>query len=244
MVYEQFFVRVALDSQNQRDDVDIIKPLQTLTNDKTRRVVVGEKSAWSILGSIATTFSLLPTKLQTAFTATVGQAGETSTSAEQVENTFQINPQTHLSRASCAFNINDPSHKKNGTQMTDDMLPTIDFDFCQDATSPRVSRIIDVEITSHWSAISPSRQGFLWLNAGSEPLQRAPQYSTLCQSVSLKIPSNLMERAKYKAELVVDLQNLDSNPHISPIVGSPLVSVIPRVSSSRYSDSASANTGI
>jgi len=213
-------------------------------NDKNRKVIVGEKSAWSILGSIAATIS--PTKLQAAFTATGGQTGETSTSVEQVENTFQVNPQTHLSRASCAFNINDPSHKKNGTQMTDDMLPMVDFEFFQDAVSPCASRIIDVEIMSHWSAISPSRQGFLWLNASSEPLQTAPRYSNLCQSVALKIPSNLMERAKYKAELVVDLQKLDSDPHIFPIVDShsPCVKVTPRVSSSRYLDLASVNTGM
>jgi len=243
MVYEQFFVHVALDSQDQRDDVDIIKPLQTLTNDKTRKVVVGAKSTRSILGSIATTVSLLPTKIQAAFTATASQTGETSTSAEQMENTFQINPQTHLSRASCAFNINDPSHKKNGTQMTEDILPTIDFEFFQDAKSPRASRIIDVEIKSHWSAISPNRQGFPWLGEGSEPLQTAPRYSNLCQSVALKIPSNLAERAKYKAELIVDLQNLDSNPHISLIVDSPRVGVTPRVSPS-HSDSALVNTGM
>jgi hypothetical protein len=159
-----------------------------------------------------------------------------------MENTSQINLQTHYSRASCAFNINDPPHKKNGIQMTEDMLPAIEFDFFQDTTSPRASRIIDVEIKSYWSPISRSRQGFPWLGESSEPLQTAPLYSNLCQSVALKIPSNLTERAPYVAELDVDLQNLDSDPHISLIVDSPLVSVTPRVSSSHYSDLVLPNT--
>ena len=126
--------------------------------------------------------------------------------------------------------------------MTEDMLPTIDFEFFHDATSPRASRIINVEIRSDWSAISPSKQGFPWLGEGSEPLQTAPRYSNLCQLVALKIPSNLAERAKYKAELIVDLQKLDLDPHISLILDSPLVSVTPSVSF--ISDQASANTGM
>jgi hypothetical protein len=238
-VYEQFFVDVTLDSQNQHDIVHVIKPLQTLANEKSRKVVVGKKSTRGISATMGANISPSPSKFQVTAAATGGYTGEASSSVEDVVNALQVNLYQRFNRVSWKFDFDDPALKEDGIKIVDDMLPTADY---RDATSPRFSRIIGVEITSHWSVISPNKQRIPWLNGSSEPLQTAPRYSNICQSVALKIPSNLTEAAVYKAELVVDLQNLDSNQHIPPIVDllPPLVSVTPRVSS----DPASANPGI
>ena len=247
--YEQFFLRITVDSRNQDANVNIVKPLQTWANDKGSKVVSASKSGWAATGGVAATISLLPLKPQATLTATGGQTGETSTSAEKMQYTSQIDPQTYFGIASCGFNIDDPSHRTRGIQMPDAILPTIDFEFLGGPTSSDpicVPSIIDVEIKSYWTAMCHSEHGFPWISGIFSPLKKTMSpYSNLCQAVVLEIPSHLARRADYKAALLVNIKDLDLGyyTNVRFMDGPVGFTVDPTISRSSHSDLASVEMG-
>ena len=171
-------------------------------------------TSWAHTGSASMAVNFPPLGFQT--TAMVGSSHTTQTSGTTKKKQYmsQINEQVLYGVVLCGFKIDDESDQKGGIKILGAKLPHASFKFYSSPTPvllyPPSPRLIDVEVTSYWSLISPEKQGLEWItNIFSQSQTNAVRYSNICQAIALKIPSNLTKPSNYNATLQVNMADPD-----------------------------------
>ena len=148
------------------------------------------------------------------------------------------------------FDIDDVYFRESGTNMREDDLPIVHFEFIGDSDElnplpTSLLEYIDIVIISYWKMtplLSRSKSNWIlrlvpWhlVTPGSTSGAQAAYYSNIFQRVALKInPKNLQKRCDYIADVVVNPEG--SNPHkvkIDKHTGK-FVNVIPAVVNGKY----------
>ena len=146
----------------------------------------------------------------------VGSSRTTQTSGTTKKKQYmsQINKQVLYGVVHWGFKIDDESDRKGGIKILGANLPHASFKFYSSPTPvllyPASPRLIDVEITSYWSLVSPEKQGLEWItNIFSQSRTNTVGYFNICQAIALKIPSNLTKPSNYNATLRVNVADPD-----------------------------------
>ena len=225
--YEQYHVRVTVDTQEQDADVRIIKPLRTPAFDNEVKGISGSKTNWTaaIGGTIGGIFGAIPT---VTGTLTATRAGEVSSSSEQKQFTSRITEDGMRGVAWWGFNIDDPFEREGGIRMRDETLPSAKFEFLGNTKvpAPSLPEFVHVEVASYWSILTGDGRDVSWLNTILKSAPKSGLYSNLCQVVVLKIPSQLSERSIYSATLHIDSASMEideSLPANEPVRVNPFV---------------------
>ena len=208
MAYNQFHVRVVVDSQQENASIKVIKPKRTRNSDGEEKQSSSMKIGWtrSMTGRVA-----LAAQPQGAITLTVMKTNEKTAGSETKRYTSSIFEHHNYGVVRWGFNIDDRNAQRGGIEMLDDVLPTVDFEFIGHSDVPAPPpKHMDIVVVSHWSMILPSEPETTWIRKllrffRSSGNTQATSYSNLFQIVALKmVPCNLPERSDYRATLFVE----------------------------------------
>jgi len=135
-------------------------------------------------------------------TGTAMRTSEAASSSEQKRFNSRITEQSMLGLAWWGFNIDDPHEREEGIEMSNETLPSAEFEFLGNSDAPSsLPEHLNIEVASYWSIITSSGHDLTWLKT---LLASKTGYSNLCQVVTMAVPSNLSKRSTYKATLHVN----------------------------------------
>ncbi|KDR66385.1 hypothetical protein GALMADRAFT_259488 [Galerina marginata CBS 339.88] len=210
MAYRQFHLRVTIDSQQKNADVTVIKPLQSVAFEREAKELSATKASWAIGTSLGATIGL---SSNATMMATTTRTSEVATSLEKKRYTSRITQQTKYGVVWWGFEIDDPYEQEEGVKLSDPTLPAVEFEYLGDSDIPAPPpKHIHVEVATYWSIIRKSGEDANWMyKILSRSTSNAGSYSNLCQIVTMVVPSNLKDRADYRATMHVNSGQHGSN---------------------------------
>lgn len=167
--YEQFHLRVVVDSQQKYARVTDIKPKRT--SDSKREVNQSSSTKSGRTRSMAAALNLGPNPMGTV-TANATKTYEVITSSEMTHFSSLITQHRGEGNVQWGFNIEDVSLRKGGIDLEkwgidlqEEVLPTARFKFVGKSNVPESPpKCMDIAITSYWSLILPSEQKKTWIH--------------------------------------------------------------------------------
>jgi hypothetical protein len=205
--YELDHLQVAINTTKELTETKVKKPFGTRAVDRETKETNASKdtSALSIGGTLLGIFGVPTANV----TVTGTRTNETSLSAEVKKFNSRITQFDSRGIVRWGFSIDDPYEKARGIGLTEDTLPSVEFEFLGDGAPPPPPEFLRVEVTSCWSLISGSKRRVpSWLSQPGQSTSKVPSYSVLCQVVVLEIPTrHLSEPSKYMATL--DMKSID-----------------------------------
>ena len=210
--YEQFYLRVIVDSQQENADIEVIKPKRTLDSDREEMQSTSTKSGWT--RGMTAGLNLGPQPLAT-ITGTAIKTKEETAGSEKKRYNSAITEHHIDGNVRWGFNIDDVNLRRRGIEIQEDVLPTVHFEFLGDSNVPAPPpKYMDIAITSYWSMAVPSKPKSSWVHNLSCFFRRSTQtgkantqtisYSNLFQIVAVKANlSNMPEPSHYRAKVKV-----------------------------------------
>ena len=154
--YEQYHVRVTVDSGDKNAAVDVRKPLRSTALDRgIKETLAGKITRGGTIGAaLGGIFGVTTATL----TGTATRTSETSSSSERKRFSSKVAEQGMLGVAWWEFNIDDPYEREGGIEMSTKTLPSVEFEFLgeSDTLTPPPEHV-NIEVASYWS-INTSHQ--------------------------------------------------------------------------------------
>jgi len=207
MAYAQFYVRIIVNSKEENAGIEGIRPKRTLASEREEWQSSGNKIGQSRGMTVGLTIGPHP---QGAITGAATKTNEKTTGREKKRYTSRITEQHDDGVVEWGFDVDDLYEQERGIDMSDDILPTVCFEFVGDRkVPPPPPERMDVEISSYWSMIPRSGTESNWIQTflnvpRSSGNAEATSYSNICQIVALEIaPADLQPRSDYRATMHV-----------------------------------------
>ena len=207
LAYEQVYVGVEINANDESADIDVLQPLKGLGSDLETKVVTANNVTTS--GSVEASLGFLNPMPTMSLSGSSLRGGSSNTEFKRYHS--RIKDVHSDGVVSWGFFVNDSNERESGIRFGSPhrALPSVDFEFCSNTGRPGPPlpppEHFDVLVTSCWSLISPGR--FSWLlkefNQGMAASE-IPPCSNLCQIVRLEVPSRLSQSSSYKSVLEVN----------------------------------------
>lgn len=152
ITYRQFHLRVAIDSQQENNDIDIVKPRRAGDSDGEEKHLLSTKSGRSRGLTAGLTLGPHP---QETITGATTKTNEETTGSEKKKYNSAITEHHGDGIVRWGFKIDDVNFQREGIDLCEDILPTAHFRFVGDSNVPAPPpKCMDIVITSHWLMIS------------------------------------------------------------------------------------------
>jgi len=202
MAYQQFFVRVIIDSKHENARVMSKSPNKTPESERQETETTSTKIGGTLGVEGGMTIGPSP---QVTMKVTKMKADDETAGFGKTRNTSRITEHHYDGVIWWGFYLDDLHERERGIEFPDCALPTVGFEFVGNPGVPPPPERMDLQIASYWSIIPKSEvetnwiRTFLNLSISSDNSQ-ATSYSNLCQIVALEtVPFDLPPRSDYKA---------------------------------------------
>ncbi|KDR68155.1 hypothetical protein GALMADRAFT_43716, partial [Galerina marginata CBS 339.88] len=207
MAYAQFYVRININSQQENAGVEGISPKRTPASEREEKQSSTTKKGKN--RGMAVGLNIGPNP-QLAMAGSATKTTERTIGLEKKRYTSRITEQHDDGVVEWGFSVDDLHEQERGIDMSDDILPSVCFEFVGDPkTPPPPPERMNIEITSYWSMIPTSGTENNWIHTflnipRTSSDTQAISYSNICQIVALEmVPSALPLRSDYRATMHV-----------------------------------------
>jgi hypothetical protein len=207
MAYAQFYVRIIINSKQENAGVEGIRPKRTPASEREEQQSSVTKTGQTHGMTVGLAIGPHP---HGAITGAATKTNEKTASCEKKRYTSRITEQHDDGVVEWGFNVDDLHEQERGIDMSDDVLPTVCFEFVGDPkVPPPPPERMDIEVASYWSMIPRNGTESNWIHTflnvpRSSGNAQATSYSNLCQIVALEtVPFDLEPRSDYRATMHV-----------------------------------------
>ena len=233
LAYEQVYVGVEINANDESADIDVLQPLKGVAFDPETKVVTADSVTLS--GSVGGSVGFLNPMPTMSLSGSSSRGASSSTELKKYHS--RITDESSEGVVAWGYFVNDSNERESGIRFGSPhrALPSVDFEFYSNIEPPPPPpEHFDALVTSCWSLISPGGENyttsgwFSWLkelSQGTVAASEIPLCSNLCQIVTLKVPSRLSQRSRYRSVLEVN----QSGGRVVAIPEPGLYNIIPAV---------------
>ena len=231
--YEQGYVGVEINTNDENTKIDVLQPLKTLAFDQETKEVTANNV--TISGSAEGSVGFLNPMPTMSLSGSSSREASSSTECKRYHS--RITDESSNGVVSWGFFVNDSNERESGIRFGSPhrALPSVNFRFRSNiGPPPPPPEHFDVLVTSCWSLISPGGENyttsgwFSWLkefSQGTVAASEIPLCSNLCQIVRLEVPSRLSQSSFHRSVLEVN----QSGGKVVAIKEQGLYNIIPAV---------------
>ncbi|KDR76821.1 hypothetical protein GALMADRAFT_1328780 [Galerina marginata CBS 339.88] len=206
--YKQFYVSVTVNAGHENAGFYKYSPKRSLASEKEEKQLLTAKTGQT--RSLAAALVIGPHP-QATLTANKTKADEKTSGFERKQLTSRIRQRDEDGMIQWGFDLDDVNEQEEGTDMSDNNLPTVCIEFPGDdpkAPPPPPERL-GIEIGSYWSIRREGKKQSSWIRkilnlSSSSGGTQDIFYSNMCHIVALKAnPSVFPPRSDYAATIDV-----------------------------------------